>query len=367
MNENVHETDIRAIVDHALHGARSPSAAAQRFLSSGRHRYAIGKSFDTLGVHRQFKLDGIIDDFNERDDEWHGIPIVRTTDVPLDAWIVNCSTSISPVAVARHLERSGLKNSVGLHELVVAAEGRLEWPWFVRRQREEMREHLLAWTEIYRSLQDPVSRQTFVDVLGFRLSANPACMQNYVVRTEDQYFEAFMQFHEEVLVDAGGYDGDTTQAFADRYPDYRKILLFEPSSHNMLAAKNRLTGYRDIDFFPIGLSDTAGTVRFNPDGGSASAITASGGVEIPVDTLDATIYAPVSTIKMDLEGWEVRALHGARRHLVEDHPKLAIAVYHDAADFRLVHQFVTSIHPDYRCRLRHYTQGWSETIMYFTA
>jgi hypothetical protein len=44
---------------------------------------------------------------------------------------------------------------------------------------------------------------------------------------------------------------------------------------------------------------------------------------------------------------------------------LAIAVYHRAADFRTVWRYARSLHPDYRVYLRHYTQGWSETVMFF--
>ncbi|RLW68504.1 MAG: hypothetical protein B6D71_13650 [gamma proteobacterium symbiont of Stewartia floridana] len=69
--------------------------------------------------------------------------------------------------------------------------------------------------------------------------------------------------------------------------------------------------------------------------------------------------------EMDLEGWELQALHGARRHILEERPNLAIAVYHQAADFRTIFEYITGLCPDYRVYLRHYTEGWSETIMYF--
>lgn len=63
-------------------------------------------------------------------------------------------------------------------------------------------------------------------------------------------------------------------------------------------------------------------------------------------------------IKIDLEGWELKALYGAVRHIAEDHPKLAISVYHHAGDF-------WRIRDDYQVFLRHYTEGWSESVMYF--
>lgn len=106
------------------------------------------------------------------------------------------------------------------------------------------------WQAIHDGLADEESRQTLRDLLGFRLSADPECMRGYSVRLAEQYFEDFMHYTGEVFVDAGGYDGDTTEAFAARYPDYRKVLFFEPSARNMAAARARLAQLRDVEFFP---------------------------------------------------------------------------------------------------------------------
>ncbi len=121
--------------------------------------------------------------------------------------------------------------------------------------------------------------------------------------------------------------GIRRRSFPEDILDYRKILLFEPSNYNMDLAKRRLATVRDIDFFPIGLSNTAGVLRFDQGNGSASSISDFGGEEIVVDTLDAAVIEPISFIKMDLEGWELPALEGARRHIRDNRPKLAIAAY----------------------------------------
>lgn len=68
---------------------------------------------------------------------------------------------------------------------------------------------------------------------------------------------------------------------------------------------------------------------------------------------------------MDIEGLEYKALIGSSNIIKNYKPKLAIAVYHHAEDFRRIPEFLLKINPDYKVYLRHYTQGWSETIMYF--
>jgi FkbM family methyltransferase len=357
----------RKLADEALARLEQPSDLASRFMNTSADalRYAIGKNGDTERLNSLVPLAGVIDDFAAGTPSWRGIPLVPTNAVPKDAIIANCSTSISPVAVLKHLADQGLDHVVGLHQLIAAAAGRLPWPWFTSSMRRELCEHADAWARMHDSLADEISQRTFLDVVRFRLTCDPNYMSNYAVRIQEQYFEDFMQFHDEVFVDAGGFDGDTSEGFARRYPDYRKIILFEPSRKNMEAARKRLSEYRDIDYRPLGLSDTAGTLHFNENAGSASAIAVSAATEIRVDTLDAAVIEPVSFIKMDLEGWELKALHGASHHIAHDRPKLAIAAYHDSPDFRLIYSFINGFAHNYRCYWRCYTQEWSETIMFF--
>jgi radical SAM protein with 4Fe4S-binding SPASM domain len=132
-----------------------------------------------------------------------------------------------------------------------------------------------------------------------------------------------------------------------------------------LNAKKRLANRRDIEFITQGISDTSGTLSFNSDGDSASAANSEEACTIEVTTLDVTVKEKVTFIKMDLEGWEIKALEGCKQHITEDHPKLAISVYHSAFDFWRVPEYILSIRQDYDIYLRHYTEGWSETVMFF--
>jgi FkbM family methyltransferase len=223
----------------------------------------------------------------------------------------------------------------------------------------------LEWNELYEKLADDESKAVLESVALFRLTADPSIMEQFSVRLSDQYMEDFMCFKNEKFVDVGGFDGDTTLEFCTRYPDYQKVYMFEPSSKNMAAAKNRLKSFFNIDYFNFGLSDKEESLMFNESQGSASNIQNEGDVEIKVSMLDKLIQDEISFIKMDIEGWELNALKGASRHIVEDHPKLAVAVYHHATDFVDIPKFILSLNNNYKIYLRHYTQGWSETVMFF--
>ena len=341
---------------------------ARRFLSSRGtvKRYVVGRNDQSKELIEKFQIDGLIDDFDQSTSCWSGVPILCSKVASSDAIVVNCSTSIAPLDVEKNLSRSGLRHIVAFGDLLRVAPQDIRQPWFVSQQREDMKQHILEWAELYAALDDKVSRETLLDVSRYRLTADPRYMRGYAVRLKDQYFESFLDSRQQVFVDAGGFDGDTTEEFCRRYPDYRRVLLFEPSAINMAVAQQRLGHMRDIEYFAIGLSDVEGTLRFNANAGPASAVCDDEGEAVPVTTLDHAVSEPVTFVKMDLEGWEVKALHGARGHIEREAPQLAIGVYHRASDFRDVARYVRSLNPSYRVRLRHYTQGWSETVMYFT-
>lgn len=335
------------------------------FIFNKNNLYAIGKNQETVKVSKVFRITGIIDDGALPDAHWNNIPLVKSKDANKNYCVINCSTSIRPVDTLHYLKQAGFTSVINLFELALQTGETCLLPDFVTEQRNEIDQHTSEWQEIFDNLCDQTSRDTFLDTLKFRLTANPKFMEHYKVRLKDQYFENFMQYREEIFVDAGGFDGDTAIEFAKRYPDYKKIIIFEPSKNNMNQAKERLAGFRNIEFFQIGLSNTKTELRFTAEVGSASSINKNGNEKISVATLDSLVQEPITFIKMDLEGWEIPAIQGATEHIKNTTPKLALATYHNAPDLRKIYEHIQNTEKDYEIFLRHYTQGWSETILFF--
>jgi len=131
-------------------------------------------------------------------------------------------TSISPIKVKNHLKSAGLENVLQISDLISEDSNPLSLPWFVAQQRDEMRLYQSWWNELFAKMSDDLSQKTLLDIVRFRLTADSDYMNDYEVRLNDQYFEDFMGYRNEVFIDAGGYDGDTTEEFIKRYPDYKK-------------------------------------------------------------------------------------------------------------------------------------------------
>ena len=346
--------EIKLLVDLFV----SPKAAGRRFV--------LGRNEHSEELSRAIDIDGFVDDFAESDTVWNGKPVLRGEDVPKNAIVVNCSMSILPTSAHKRILGLGVSGTLAYSDLCKVLPGSVALPNFVSETRSDIKENQIKWKTLHAALFDDESRQVLNDVLQYRLTADYSFMRSYSFRPKDQYWEDFLRLNRrEIFVDAGGYDGDTTEEFCSRYPDYEKVFFFEPSSVNLEKARARLRGYRSIEFIQLGLSDSVGSLMFNPDKGSASAISESGSCQIDVTTLDKQVDEKVTFIKTDLEGWDLKALMGSKRHIIEENPNLAISVYHHPSDFWRIFEFVVGLRRDYNVFLRHYTEGWSETIMFF--
>lgn len=335
-------------------------------LSTAMPVYLLGRNEDAKALLDLFPVAGIIDDFEKSATHWCGHPIVRGDMVPDQACIINCSTSIRPLSTDRRMRHLKGALHCSYADLLTSKSINVPLPTFVARARDDIRANGAHYQSIYDRLADEDSRNVFRCIMAFRLTADYSHMQPFSVRLRDQYFEPFLgPLSDITFVDCGGYDGDTSEEFALRTPDYGNILLFEPSAHNMAKAKQRLAHVRDITFIPLGISDTAARLSFNTDAGSASSVSDIGDTEIEVTTLDSFDGLEHAFIKMDLEGWEIPALKGASTTIVQHNPLMAIAVYHDVADFWKIPEHVLSLNQNYHLYLRHYTEGWSESVMYF--
>lgn len=351
-------------------GALTRRAASERladeFISShgDGKRYLLGRNEHSKALSDVAKIEAFVDDFTKPGEAWNGKPVIKAEHVPRNGMVVNCAMSISPVSASRRLRELGLA-VLTYADIAQAFPHSVALPRFAQDTRVDFEQNSSKWQQLYDSLADAASRRVLEDVLRYRLTGDPEWMNSYSVRLRDQYFESFLRCNEEVFVDAGGFDGDTTEEFCRRHPDYRRVLFYEPSAANLTKARVRLDGLRDIHFRPLGLSDSGGKLRFDDAAGSASAVGNKGASWIAVTTLDEDFPGQVTFIKMDLEGWELKALAGCARHITEDCPKLAIAVYHHPSDFWRVFQYVVGLRQDYKTYLRHYTEGWSETILFF--
>lgn len=219
-------------------------------------------------------------------------------------------------------------------------------------------EHLDEYVWLYGQLADYRSKKTLYGILNNWYAYDFKTPSQTKELLYDDYFDLDLVRcgPEEVVVDLGAYTGDTVLSYLQNYGEdcYKRIYCYEITPANFETLKSRLSPYRDIDCRLKGVSDAEGSMAL-AEHSSTSANRLSGEAgEVEVTTLDADIAEPVTLIKADIEGFEQRALAGARRHILNDHPKLLISVYHSNEDLWQIPRFIKEISRDYTLHLRHH-------------
>lgn len=183
-----------------------------------------------------------------------------------------------------------------------------------------------------------------------------------------QYFDLPVLRHEvgETFVDAGAFNGGTAKGFAAWAGSYRKIFMFEPDPENLVRCRQVQAelGDEKAQLLPYGLWKDKGELRFDSRADS-SCISQEGTIRVPVTSVDEALAGErITFIKMDIEGAELEALHGAEHCIREQHPKLAICVYHKPKDIVEIPAYILSLCGDYKLYLRHYSDWEIETVLY---
>ena len=240
--------------------------------------------------------------------------------------------------------------------------GRLDPEKGVYEEIEEKGQALFAHMEdfvwLYHHLGDYRSKKTLYAILNnwYRYDfTTTAQAKEYLF---DDYFDLDLVScsTEEVVVDLGAFTGDTVLSYLKNYGQdcYKRIYCYEITPKIFALLRKNLEQYRDIEFRMKGVADTEGTMFLvsNQTSASANTLGQERGEEVPVTTLDQDITEPVTLIKADIEGFEQKALEGAKHHILNDHPKLLFSVYHNNEDLWKIPQRIHQISPEYRFYLR---------------
>lgn len=187
------------------------------------------------------------------------------------------------------------------------------------------------------------------------------------VTTVEYFGDDLLEIGEhEIYVDCGAYNGDSVLDFISYCKGkYDRIVAFEPDKKNFESMKNNLGEFYGIELANAAIGKSSGKTRFSAAGQMGGFIDSEhGNQNVNMVCLDDYFHAPVTFIKMDIEGAELDALNGATRILKEYRPKLAICVYHKVEDIYTIPKFLKSIVPDYRLKLRQHKPCIYGTVLY---
>ena len=193
------------------------------------------------------------------------------------------------------------------------------------------------------------------------------------VATPDQYFprDLIELAADEAFVDGGAFTGDTLTEFLRRTNGrFSGADAYEIDEGCFRGLTEMVRSLDDdvrerIRAYNLGLYDRNGEMGYVANGTSSTVSSAAATETAAVVRLsDHCGGRRVSFVKMDIEGAEVRALHGAAETIRDCAPKLAVCVYHEPSHLWEVPLLAKALHDEYRVYLRHHSTDVWETVCY---
>lgn len=230
----------------------------------------------------------------------------------------------------------------------------------IENKVESFTNHLEDYVWLYEKLGDYRSKKLLLAIMKNWYQYDFAMLNETIENVFPDYFDLDIVSCDsnEVMVDLGAYIGDTVLSYLDMYGEdcYQKIYCYEITDEVFEFLKLNTSKYRNIECIKKAVSDQSGHLYVGASNVDASANTVLEEGELLIDavTIDEDIKEPVTLIKMDIEGAEQKALLGCRNHIVLDHPKLLISVYHNHEDIWKIPRMIEEICPGYDFYLRNH-------------
>lgn len=243
-----------------------------------------------------------------------------------------------------------------------------------------LRAHTEDFEETYLMLADKESKDVFLAYLRAKTGIVNIPEIPHIAKfwKENQYFNSLVEKSDllntkNIFVDCGAFTGDTAENFANCYPTYKKIIAFEPDSKNYEKLIEKKESIKGLECVKKGVWDKETELSFVSDGTSAAKVIESEKKScdsISVTSVDIQLGGePATFIKMDIEGSELKALHGCSETIKKYMPFLAICVYHKRSDLIEIPAFIESLAKQntvyrYEYYLRHHSYFTDELVLY---
>ncbi|MBN1632679.1 MAG: FkbM family methyltransferase [Ignavibacteria bacterium] len=175
----------------------------------------------------------------------------------------------------------------------------------------------------------------------------------------------------DVVLDCGACIGDISLLFAglvgkkgevhlfDPVPLHARFCRFQASLNPVLTEVFKINelAVTDRTYVNVGNKSDSGTIE--PGGLAVDSFSATS-----LDDYAKSNLKRVDFIKMDIEGFEQRAIDGASNIIKEFKPRLAISAYHNKEDIWQIPIKLKSLNPDYELFFGHHSPTIFESVVY---
>ena len=230
---------------------------------------------------------------------------------------------------------------------------------FFHLKSQTLHKHIDEFIWLYDNLQDYQSKRILLAILDNWYNWNFTELSKVMDTLYDDYFDLDLinKCENEVFVDLGAFTGDTITSFINNYgaSSYKKIYAYEINKENFTHLENNTQKYKNIELKLKGVGKENKVMYLKENGEmSACQVSNQGKNKINIVKLDDDIKEKITIIKSDIEGFEQKALKGAKNHIINEHPKLLFSIYHSNDDVWQIPKIIKEMDNSYKFYLRYH-------------
>ncbi|KGE52391.1 FkbM family methyltransferase [Xanthomonas axonopodis pv. vasculorum] len=353
----------------------------QRPLFLLQPRSGIGNIYGPMIVqHPSSHVIAAVDDQPGDNDTVHGVPrwssrqFIELAAQHSQALAIDFSYSPGESGLARKLcEQAGIERVDACLAVAHCGLPAVYEPAQVYRQRTLLR--LDEFLRLADRLDDDLSVFTLYSNLLFRLTYDSSLLLDCWATPINEYFSeyadssTFQLGQREHFCDGGAFQGPIVRKFleASRYR-YESITAFEPDGINFHKLEDVASAFplhpHHFKAIKKAISNEHTTLRFEETGTVSSHVSPGGGISVATTRLDDELEK-LTFLKLDIEGFEARALEGASHLIRTQRPRMAICVYHYAQDLLDIVEQLDKLVDGYHFRLRQHSPGhYYDLVLY---
>lgn len=175
-------------------------------------------------------------------------------------------------------------------------------------------------------------------------------------------------------VDCGAYTGDTLHRFVNQVgaSEYSYYAL-ETEYQNAVKIEEfcKQNNIKNVKVHCIAVWDHKTILNFErakDDVKVTGKVLQSGkadkGKIVPANSIDNIVKEKIDMISMDIEGAELKAIHGAKEHIKYDCPILAVSIYHNLDDLWKIPLEILELNDRYKIYIRQHRWNIEDTTCY---
>lgn len=184
-------------------------------------------------------------------------------------------------------------------------------------------------------LSDEKSKETLENIIKYKTQGCKSLLES-IRSVGNEYFdtEIVQLDNNEVFLDCGAFDGETSQAFINvTHNTFSGIHMFEPTRQMYYICRKRFHSDVRIRIHNKALwhesTDISFTIIDNMSMGNVLDETGRSSIIVKSVSIDEMLQGEKATfIKMDIEGAEMSALKGSTDTIKTYKPKLVVCLYH---------------------------------------